>query len=117
VGFIREQGPQARVRPDQRVVFFDDWEEPEERLPRHRPRFPPAARSIWRGPPRRRERTIALIDFIRFPSLGSFRQNAIRPSSPLRCSQSSAVRLFCGAGCAVEMRGSIRVFSRVLDAP
>jgi transcription-repair coupling factor (superfamily II helicase) len=32
VGFIREQGPQARVRPDQRVVFFDDWEEPEERL-------------------------------------------------------------------------------------
>ncbi len=30
VGFIREEG--ARVRPDQKVVFFDDWEEPERRL-------------------------------------------------------------------------------------
>jgi transcription-repair coupling factor (superfamily II helicase) len=30
VAFIREQG--ARVRPDQKVVFFDDWEEPEQRL-------------------------------------------------------------------------------------
>ena len=32
VSFIREQGPQARVRPDMRVVFFDDWEQPEQRL-------------------------------------------------------------------------------------
>ena len=30
IGFIREQG--ARVRPDQKVVFFDDWEEPAQRL-------------------------------------------------------------------------------------
>ncbi len=30
VGFIRDQS--ARVRPDQKVVFFDDWEEPELRL-------------------------------------------------------------------------------------
>ena len=29
---IREQGRGARVRPDMKVVFFDDWEEPEERL-------------------------------------------------------------------------------------
>jgi transcription-repair coupling factor (superfamily II helicase) len=32
VAFIREQGPAARVRPDMRVVFFDDWEEPAQRL-------------------------------------------------------------------------------------
>jgi transcription-repair coupling factor (superfamily II helicase) len=32
VAFIREQGPGARVRPDMKVVFFDDWETPEERL-------------------------------------------------------------------------------------
>ncbi len=32
VGFIRQQGPAARVRPDMKVVFFDDWERPEERL-------------------------------------------------------------------------------------
>ena len=32
VGYIREQGPAARVRPDMKVVFFDDWEQPEERL-------------------------------------------------------------------------------------
>src|SRR5436309_382874 len=32
VGFIREQGPAARVRPDMKVVFFDDWAEPEQRL-------------------------------------------------------------------------------------
>jgi transcription-repair coupling factor (superfamily II helicase) len=32
VGFIREQGPAAKVRPDMKVVFFDDWEKPEERL-------------------------------------------------------------------------------------
>ena len=30
VAFIRDQG--ARVRPDQKVVFFDDWDEPEQRL-------------------------------------------------------------------------------------
>ena len=32
VGFIREQGPGARVRPDMKVVFFDEWERPDERL-------------------------------------------------------------------------------------
>ena len=32
VAFIRDQGPAARVRPDMKVVFFDDWEDPEERL-------------------------------------------------------------------------------------
>jgi transcription-repair coupling factor (superfamily II helicase) len=32
VGYIRERGPAARVRPDQKVVFFDDWERPEDRL-------------------------------------------------------------------------------------
>src|SRR6187455_1631433 len=32
VAFIREQGVGARVRPDMKVVFFDDWESPEERL-------------------------------------------------------------------------------------
>jgi transcription-repair coupling factor (superfamily II helicase) len=32
VAFIREQGPAARVRPDMKVVFFDDWEEAEKRL-------------------------------------------------------------------------------------
>jgi transcription-repair coupling factor (superfamily II helicase) len=32
VAFIREQGTAARVRPDMKVVFFDDWEEPEQRL-------------------------------------------------------------------------------------
>jgi transcription-repair coupling factor (superfamily II helicase) len=32
VAFIRQQGPQARVRPDQKVVFFQDWPSPEKRL-------------------------------------------------------------------------------------
>jgi transcription-repair coupling factor (superfamily II helicase) len=32
VGFIRQQGPAARVRPDMKVVFFEDWEEPQQRL-------------------------------------------------------------------------------------
>jgi len=32
VAFIREQGPQARVRPDMKVVFFHDWATPEKRL-------------------------------------------------------------------------------------
>ncbi len=32
VSFIREQGPQARVRPDMKVVFFEDWPTPEKRL-------------------------------------------------------------------------------------
>ena len=27
-----QQGPSARVRPDVKVVFFDEWEQPEERL-------------------------------------------------------------------------------------
>ena len=32
VAFIRDQGKDARVRPDMKVVFFDDWERPEDRL-------------------------------------------------------------------------------------
>jgi transcription-repair coupling factor (superfamily II helicase) len=32
VAYIHKQGPRARVRPDMKVVFFDDWEEPEQRL-------------------------------------------------------------------------------------
>jgi transcription-repair coupling factor (superfamily II helicase) len=32
VAFIREQGPSARVRPDMKVVFFEDWPTPERRL-------------------------------------------------------------------------------------
>jgi transcription-repair coupling factor (superfamily II helicase) len=32
IAYIREQGPAARVRPDMKVVLFDDWERPEERL-------------------------------------------------------------------------------------
>ena len=32
VAFIRDQGSAARVRPDMKVVFFDDWENPEQRL-------------------------------------------------------------------------------------
>ncbi len=32
VNYIRDQGPAARVRPDMKVVFFDDWERPEARL-------------------------------------------------------------------------------------
>jgi len=32
VAYIREQGPQARVRPDMKVVFFHDWPTPEKRL-------------------------------------------------------------------------------------
>jgi transcription-repair coupling factor (superfamily II helicase) len=32
VAFIREQGSDARVRPDMKVVLFDDWEKPEDRL-------------------------------------------------------------------------------------
>ena len=28
VAFIREQGPAARVRPDMKVVFFEDWPKP-----------------------------------------------------------------------------------------
>src|SRR5262249_16399483 len=32
VGYIGEQGTGARVRPDMKVVFFDDWQKPEDRL-------------------------------------------------------------------------------------
>jgi transcription-repair coupling factor (superfamily II helicase) len=32
VSFIRQHGQSARVRPDMKVVFFQDWETPEERL-------------------------------------------------------------------------------------
>jgi transcription-repair coupling factor (superfamily II helicase) len=32
IRYIREQGPAAKVRPDMKVVFLEDWEQPEERL-------------------------------------------------------------------------------------
>ncbi len=32
VAFIGDQGQAARVRPDMKVVFFADWERPEQRL-------------------------------------------------------------------------------------
>ncbi|HXF89221.1 MAG TPA: transcription-repair coupling factor [Xanthobacteraceae bacterium] len=32
IAFIREQGRAARVRPDQKVVLFENWERPEDRL-------------------------------------------------------------------------------------
>jgi transcription-repair coupling factor (superfamily II helicase) len=35
IGFIREYGPDAKIRNDkngQRLVLLDDWETPEERL-------------------------------------------------------------------------------------
>jgi transcription-repair coupling factor (superfamily II helicase) len=32
VTYIRQQGPQARVRPDMKVVFFEEWETPDARV-------------------------------------------------------------------------------------
>jgi transcription-repair coupling factor (superfamily II helicase) len=32
VAYIREEGPAAKVRPDMRVVFFEEWAKPEQRL-------------------------------------------------------------------------------------
>jgi transcription-repair coupling factor (superfamily II helicase) len=32
IAYIREQAPAARVRPDQKVVLFEDWEQTEDRL-------------------------------------------------------------------------------------
>ncbi|MGE5536814.1 MAG: transcription-repair coupling factor [Acidobacteriota bacterium] len=32
IGFIRERGSEARVRPDQKIVFFEEWDTPAERL-------------------------------------------------------------------------------------
>jgi len=32
VYFIRQHGQAAKVRPDMKVVFFQEWETPEERL-------------------------------------------------------------------------------------
>jgi transcription-repair coupling factor (superfamily II helicase) len=32
VRFVHDQKPIAKIRPDMKVVFLDDWEEPEERL-------------------------------------------------------------------------------------
>jgi transcription-repair coupling factor (superfamily II helicase) len=32
VNFIREQGPAARVRPDMKVVFFEDWSDADQRV-------------------------------------------------------------------------------------
>jgi transcription-repair coupling factor (superfamily II helicase) len=30
--FIQQQGPSAKVRPDMKVVFLDEWQTPEERV-------------------------------------------------------------------------------------
>ncbi|BAT60640.1 transcription-repair-coupling factor [Variibacter gotjawalensis] len=32
VAYIREEGPAAKVRPDMKVVFFENWDQPEKRL-------------------------------------------------------------------------------------
>jgi transcription-repair coupling factor (superfamily II helicase) len=32
IAYIRDQGRDARVRPDMKVVLFDEWERPEQRL-------------------------------------------------------------------------------------
>jgi transcription-repair coupling factor (superfamily II helicase) len=32
IAYIREQGTSVRIRPDQKVVFFDDWPRPQDRL-------------------------------------------------------------------------------------
>jgi transcription-repair coupling factor (superfamily II helicase) len=32
IAYIQKEGPAARVRPDMKVVFFEDWEQPEDRL-------------------------------------------------------------------------------------
>jgi transcription-repair coupling factor (superfamily II helicase) len=32
IAYIHSQGKEARVRPDMKVVFFADWEQPEQRL-------------------------------------------------------------------------------------
>jgi len=32
IAFIREQGSGVRIRPDQKIVFFDDWPRPQDRL-------------------------------------------------------------------------------------
>jgi len=32
ISFIQKEGPAARVRPDMKVVFFEDWEDPDARL-------------------------------------------------------------------------------------
>ena len=32
VYFIRQHGQAAKVRPDMKVVFFQEWQTPEERL-------------------------------------------------------------------------------------
>jgi transcription-repair coupling factor (superfamily II helicase) len=32
IAYIKQQGREARVRPDMKVVFFADWDEPEDRL-------------------------------------------------------------------------------------
>jgi hypothetical protein len=51
VAYIREQGPRARVRPDMKVVRFEDWETPEQRLR--------DAAAILRGSPSARRRRAA----------------------------------------------------------
>ncbi|HEY5217926.1 MAG TPA: TRCF domain-containing protein, partial [Pseudolabrys sp.] len=32
IRYIQKQGSGVRIRPDQKVVFFDDWEQPQDRL-------------------------------------------------------------------------------------
>ena len=54
IAYIREQGAGARVRPDMKVVFFDDWEKPERAAEGHRPRSC-AGSSRSPSAPRRRD--------------------------------------------------------------
>ncbi len=46
ISFIQKEGPAARVRPDMKVVFFEDWEDPEA-ASRARQKFSPG---WWRSP-------------------------------------------------------------------
>jgi UvrB interaction domain len=39
IAYIKQQGREARVRPDMKVVFFHDWDEPEDRQRPHRSQF------------------------------------------------------------------------------
>ena len=32
IAYIHEQGVNVKIRPDQKVVFFEDWPRPEQRL-------------------------------------------------------------------------------------
>ncbi len=55
IAFIREQGSAVRMRSDpkdaknQQLVFFDEWDEPEEQAQRHRSDFAQACRDRGAG--------------------------------------------------------------------